>query len=273
MPSVSATLSLPSPWTASTLQRRQEIPGNPVTVLGKIQKLSTSTGRRLRRMLGRSRLDDVKDYVGTDETSGQVQFELLKRMGCTPTSKVLEVGCGGLHTAVPLMQYLEPGNYAGIDPNVWLRETVMKVERVHRLVEERRPSFLSGDDFDASELGVKFDFVFSHSVLSHCAHWQLEQFLCNIGKVLAPHGKLAASLRLAEGNPYGNRGSRDKQDTMHPTWRYPGGVWFKLSTVTETADRLGLKAVYDPEFTEFYTQTRPGEVHDWVVFTWKERPA
>jgi hypothetical protein len=44
------------------------------------------------------------------------------------------------------------------------------------------------DDFDASELGIEFDLVLSHSVLSRCAYWQLEIFLRNVGKVLAPGG-------------------------------------------------------------------------------------
>lgn len=222
--------------------------------------------RLLIKMLGWRREVDVRRYVGTDEVSGQLQLELLKREGCAPASRVLEIGCGGLHVGIPLMQYVDKGNYVGIDPNEWLRQTVMKKQHIRRIVEEREARFLSLDDFDASELGIKFDLVFSHSVLSHCAHWQLEQFLRNSAKVLAPGGRILTSIRLAEGNPYGSYGTPDKKDSMDEEWQYPGVSWFKLSTIMETAERQGLTAAYIPEYTEFYTKTRPLESHDWLVF-------
>jgi cyclopropane fatty-acyl-phospholipid synthase-like methyltransferase len=182
---------------------------------------------------------------------------------------VLEVGCGRLHAGIPLMQYLNKGNYIGVDPNEWLRNTVIKNPRISQLIEERQPIFLSRDDFDASELRINFDFVLSHSVLSHCAHHQLESFLRNVSKVLAPGGRILASINLAEGNSYGNNGAADKQDSMHQEWQYPGISFFKFSTVVRTADMLRLKAVHIPEYTEFYTKTRPKECHDWLLFSWK----
>jgi cyclopropane fatty-acyl-phospholipid synthase-like methyltransferase len=211
----------------------------------------------------------ARSYVGTDEVSGQLQLELLKRQGCRPDSKALEVGCGRLHAGIPVMQYLDKGNYAGVDPNVWLRETAMKDRRIRRVIAERQPRFLSVDDFDASELHTKFDFVLSHSVLSHAAHWQLETFLRNVSKVLAPGGRIVASIRLAEGNVYGSAGTPDKKDSMDQEWQYPGGSYFTLSTIKKTADVVGLTAVHIPEYTEFYIKTRPKEYHDWIVFSWK----
>jgi cyclopropane fatty-acyl-phospholipid synthase-like methyltransferase len=221
------------------------------------------------RRIGAPRLTDAKRYVATDEVSGQLQFDLLKREGCVPTSKVLEVGCGCLNAGVQLIRYLEKGNYVGIDPNEWLRQARLKERHLGQLIEEKQATFLSVKDFDASELGLKFDCVLSHSVLSHCAHWQLEQFLRNVAKVLVSGGRILASIRLAEGNAYGSAGTSDKKDSMHKQWQYPGGSYFKLSTVIETADKQGLTAVHIPEYTEFYTKTRPGEYHDWIVFSWK----
>lgn len=211
----------------------------------------------------------AKAYVCTDEVSGQLQFELLKFEGCKPTSKVLEIGCGCLNLGIPLIKYLEKGNYVGVDPNDWLRRTAMKKHHMRQLLKEKQVRFLSVDNFDSSALGIKFDMVFAHSVLSHCAHWQLEQFLRNTAKVLAPEGRIIASIRLAEGNSYGCAGASDKEDSMDEKWVYPGVSWFKLSTVIETAGRLGLTVVHIPAYTEFYTKTRPAENHDWLVFHWK----
>jgi SAM-dependent methyltransferase len=212
-------------------------------------------------------LEDPSTFVGTDEVSGQLQFELLQREGCRHDSRVLEIGCGNLHAGIPLIQFLEKGHYVGIDPNKWLRESTLKNRQVRQLVKEKQARFLIREDFDASKLGIKFDFVLSHSVLSHAAHWQLEQYLANAGKVLAPGGRILASIYLAEGNPYGSSGTPGKEDSMDETWQYPGISWFKLATVREAAGRCGLTAVHKPEYTEFYVERRPLECHDWLVFS------
>jgi cyclopropane fatty-acyl-phospholipid synthase-like methyltransferase len=237
-----------------------------------IERLKRLVPCEIRGLLWRllpQRLEDARSYVGTNAVSGQLQFELLRREGCVPGSKVLEIGCGCLHLGVPLIQYLEKGNYIGLDPNQWLRQEAMKTRNVRQLVNEKQARFLSEDDFDASKLGITFDFAFSHSVLSHAAHWQLEQFLRNVGKVLAPSGRVLASIRLAEGNAYGSEGTPDHQDSMHKQWQYPGASWFTFQTVVETANRVGLAAVHVPAYTEFYTKTRPSECHDWFVFCWQ----
>jgi cyclopropane fatty-acyl-phospholipid synthase-like methyltransferase len=211
-------------------------------------------------------LEDPNRYVGTDDVSGKLQFEVIRREGCRPDSKLLEIGCGNLHGAVPLIEYLDSGNYVGLDPNEWLREAAMKDRRIRQLVKSKRARFLSVDDFDASRLGIKFDFIFAHSVLSHIAHWQLEVFLRGASKVLMSRGRIVASIRLAEGNAYGSTGTPDREDSRDETWQYPGVSWFKLSTVTEAAEKQGLTVVNIPEYTDFYTKTRPNEYHDWLVF-------
>jgi len=215
----------------------------------------------------RSGKGDADLYVGTDVVSGQLQFELLKREGCRPSSKVLEVGCGNLNAGIHLIEFLEKDNYVGIDPNEWLRQVAMKDRDVRRLVQSKGARFLTATDFDASRFGIKFDLVLSHSILSHCAHWQLELYVNNVAKVLAPKGRIVASIRLAEGNAYGSSGTPDRDDSRNETWQYPGVSWFKLSTVKETAARHGLMVSHIPEYTEFYTKTRPNEFHDWLVFS------
>lgn len=229
-----------------------------------MMSLLAQASKQLREV--RRRFGDPKRYVKTDETSGQLQFDLLVREGCMPTSKVLELGCGCLHLAVPLVEYLDPGNYAGVDPNEWLRKKALADADVRQLMETKQVHFLTADDFDASRLGMKFDYIFSHSVLSHVAHWQLEQYLEKASQVLAPTGKILSSIRLAEGNQFGSEGTPDCQDSLHQEWQYPGVSWFTMQTVEAFAHKYGLDATLVPEYTQYYTQTRPGEFHDWIVF-------
>lgn len=180
---------------------------------------------------------------------------------------MLEVGCGALHASLFLIEFLDPEHFVGIDPNEWLRQTKMRKSSVRKLVEGKRPRFLTRDDFDASEAGVEFDYVLAHSVLSHAAHRQLGQFLTNVAKVLAPTGRIVASIRLAEGNDFGSPGTPDKDDSRDTEWVYPGVSWFKLSTVQAAADEVGLDVRVAPEYTALLTSRRPGEYHDWLVFT------
>lgn len=171
------------------------------------------------------------------------------------------------------MQFLERGAFVGVDPNAWLIKDAIQKPELQRLVAEKQPEFLFRDDFDAGSLNRKFDFVLSHSVLSHAAHWQLEQFLRNTAGVLAPGGRIVASIRLAEGNAVGSAGSPNHEDSMDEQWVYPGVSYFKLATVNAVADRVGLVARNAPEHTAFYTRTRPREYHDWMVFSHKEGQA
>lgn len=165
------------------------------------------------------------------------------------------------------MRFLEPEHFVAIDPNDWLREPQLQKRAIRRLVDKKRARFLSRDDFDASELGVEFDYVLSHSILTHAGYSQLAQLLHNVAGVLAPGGKFVASIFLAEGNSYGSDGSPDKDDSRDEHWVYPGVSWFKLSTVEEAAAAEGFTTVVKPEYTPVFTRENPRERHDWLVLT------
>lgn len=208
----------------------------------------------------------ARNYVGTNEISGFLQYQILKREGCQPSSMVLEIGCGCLNLAGHLVRYLHDGHYVGVDPNPSLREESLKMPWLLELTTEKRSRFLSNDRFDGSDAGPLFDYVFAHSVLSHCAYWQLPLFLKNTRSNLKPEGAIIASLRLAEGNAFGSTGTANRKDSMDDAWQYPGVSWFRSNTVVKLAEVEGLRAEFKPEYTAFYTQYRPDEYHDWVVF-------
>lgn len=212
-------------------------------------------------------LADAQRYVATSRASGELQLEFLKREGCTRKSQVLEIGCGCLSAGVPVMRYLQRGHYVGIEPNRWLLDAVLREASVRWLVRWKEPKFLEGSDFDARELGRTYDYVLAHSILSHCAHHQLEKFIRNVSRVLRPQGRIVASIRLAEGNAYGSPGTPDRRDSLDDQWQYPGVSWFRLDTVEKTAAGHGLRVELKPEYTERLIERRPHEIHDWLVFS------
>lgn len=219
-----------------------------------------------RRITGKKTYYDAQKFTATDEVSGKMQADIILSSGCTPESHVLEVGCGCLSAGMHLIRFLNPDRYAGIDPNEWLREVALRQPGAAEVQATRRPVFASNLEFDPSEFGRQFDFVLSHSILSHAAHWQLPLFLKNVGKCLSPAGRIFASLYLAEGNDFGNKGSKDGKDSMDQDWVYPGISFFTNATVGRAAQDVGLTATYRPDLTQSFTKIRPLEIHDWFEF-------
>lgn len=198
-------------------------------------------------------LDKAAHYAGNFgelwSLAGNCQLDLLKRIGLTPSSKVAEVGCGCLSAGAPLIRYLEDSTYIGIDPNRWLIEAAIE-DNLDLMF--KHPTFAYNDDFSIPR---EVDFVISHSVLSHAAYWQLNQFFANVKPALAPGGKILASIRLAE------------QNSMHETWQYPDNSFFSWSTVENTAAQNDLKVEERKDFREYMTSICPSNFHDWFIAT------
>ena len=53
---------------------------------------------------------------------GARQFTLLFNLGARETAKILDFGCGSLRLGRLLINWLNKGNYYGLDPNKWLIE-------------------------------------------------------------------------------------------------------------------------------------------------------
>ena len=111
--------------------------------------------------------------------------------------------------------------------------------------------------------GITFDYVLSHSVLSHAANFQLEMFLKNISPILESGGCIRASIRLVDGNQFGSLGSPDKRNTNSQTWVYPGVTYFEFQTVQYLAEKWGYHCEIVPELTAIMVNIRPQEFHDW----------
>ena len=220
----------------------------------------------VRRITGQRTYYDAQKFVATDEVSGKMQSEIIFNAGATSQSNVLEVGCGCLSAGLFLIERLDADRYVGIEPNQWLVDASLGRPNARAIATPKRPIFINNLDFDPSSAGRKFDFVLSHSILSHAAHWQLPLFLRNVGACLAPDGKIFASLIPAEGNPYGSKGSPDGKDSMDEEWVYPGASYFTRQTIQQCATEAGLTATLRHDITEKQTRHRPLETHDWYMF-------
>src|SRR5258708_34882708 len=104
------------------------------------------------------------NFTGSVPLSGKIQLELLRREGCVPESRVLDVGCGALHAGYELMQYLDAEHYVGLEPNGWLIDVGLSERPGGReIAEVKGAAFISGVwEFDSCYIS-RFDFALGHS--------------------------------------------------------------------------------------------------------------
>lgn len=111
------------------------------------------------------------------DAAGREQLAYLLRAGLTPTSKVLDLGCGVLRAGYWLIHFLDPGCYCGIEPHAERlgigRDAILEPETL-RL---KRPRFDPNPAFDSSVFGEKFDFFLAYSIWTHAPRTQIAAML------------------------------------------------------------------------------------------------
>src|ERR1017187_3496889 len=61
------------------------------------------------------RLEDSMGFRGQFDEHRRFQIALLKERGLVPSHRLLEIGCGPLTGGIPIIDFLEPDNYVGVD--------------------------------------------------------------------------------------------------------------------------------------------------------------
>lgn len=132
---------------------------------------------------------------GKWEEIGKLQFEFLKAQGLQPEHRFLDVGCGSLRGGVHFVQYLNPGNYYGIDINDSLLEAGYNVELSDAGLQDRQPreQLACVHDFDCSQFGCQFDYAIAQSVFTHLPFNHVRQCLEKLADVISPGGTFFAT--------------------------------------------------------------------------------
>ena len=140
----------------------------------------------------RHKLEDSMGFRGQWDEHRRFQITFLKERGLEPQHDFLEIGCGPLTGGIPLIEYLEPGKYVGVD----IRSSVLNVswgEIGLAGLSEKNRRLICSSSFGDEELGERqFDFVFSFSVLYHLSDDILRDYFRNV--ISAPEtGRFRAS--------------------------------------------------------------------------------
>lgn len=133
---------------------------------------------------------------------GELQFNYLVGHGLQPADRMLEIGCGNLRAGWRFIEYLDAGNYYGIDISPDILVAAQETLVVHNLqaalphltpVRDLRFSFLPDGHFTV---------VHAHSVFSHSPIEVIEECLAHVGRIMAPGGFFDFTFDRTEGTEH-----------------------------------------------------------------------
>ena len=130
----------------------------------------------------------------------EFQIDFVRGRGLLPHHRFLDLGCGTLRGGIPVIAYLDPGHYHGIDVRPEALDEAHK-ELAEARLEHKRPVLLLGGDLDATDLGVRFDVVWAFSVLFHMDDAILAAALRFVRRHLADGGVFYANVNPAARPP------------------------------------------------------------------------
>jgi SAM-dependent methyltransferase len=131
---------------------------------------------------------------GMWEEIGELQFNFLVNQGLKPEMKLLDVGCGSLRGGIHFIQYLNSGNYYGIDINSDLIQAGYEQELNTELQAKcPRENLLVNSKFQANLLKVKFNFAIAQSVFTHLPLNSIRRCFVELEKCMNSGGKFYAT--------------------------------------------------------------------------------
>jgi SAM-dependent methyltransferase len=181
------------------------------------------------------------------ETARQFQKDFILKQGLKPTNLFLDIGCGTLRGDIPIICYLDEGNFFGID----VRDSVIeeaKLEAIEESVIEKKPNLIAFKEF--SELNLpEMDFIWAFCVLIHLSDKILEDCFAFVSKILKQGGVF-----------YGNVNSYSEEKQAATWHQFP--IQFKrVEVYKELGEKYGLKMEIVGELPDLgYIPDGPTEV-------------
>jgi SAM-dependent methyltransferase len=140
-------------------------------------------------------LEDHMGFRGQLAEHRRFQIDELKKLGLQSSHSVLEIGCGPLTAGIPVIQYLQPDRYVGVD----VRSSVLDVawRQIGRQeLSGKNPRLIRSDDFGNGELHEQqFDYIWAFSVLFHLSDGILDRLFSSVGKRLTKTGIMLANVQ------------------------------------------------------------------------------
>ena len=129
------------------------------------------------------------------EMKRDFQISFLRNIGLKPEHQLMDFGCGTLRGGLPLIQYLDTGNYSGIE----VRQEVLDegiLELNESGLKHKAPRLECVTDLSQHELGVRYDVIWAFSVLIHLEDNILREVLDFVSRHLSEKGVFYANVNV-----------------------------------------------------------------------------
>jgi len=164
-----------------------------------------------------------RELVGGQwDAVGRHQSDYLISQGLMPHHRLLDVGCGSLRGGIHFVDYLDAGNYYGIDHS----EDLMMAGWEHELPVEHQPklpkeNLLANGSFRVGDFGQTFDYALAQSLFTHIGLSQVRLCFYRVAQVLKPGGKFYATFfEEPEGTPIDAPGGGVRRSYRNPYWNF-----------------------------------------------------
>ena len=169
---------------------------------------------------------------------GKKQFDFLVSKGLKPESKLIDVGCGCLRGGVYFIEYLDIGNYYGIDRSASILEAGRAVELESLGLGSKLPAqnLICNTEFDLSSMPVDADFAIAQSLFSHLPLNDIMLCLERVAQKLTPGARFFVTFfNVPESHPFGSPFKQAGGITTHST-RDP--FHYRLSDIQRICEGL-----------------------------------
>ena len=167
-----------------------------------------------------------RDFIGSMwQEIGQLQFDFMLEQGLQPQDQLLDIGCGCLRGGVRFLEYLETGNYYGLDINASLIKAAWHELKLAKL-EEKKPNLQVSEKFEIEKFQQQFDYMLAISLFSHLPINIIIRCLAAVRANLTPQGNYYATFFLAPSSAYLDEITHDPgeitthydRDPFHYSW-------------------------------------------------------
>ncbi|MCP4148294.1 MAG: methyltransferase [bacterium] len=123
------------------------------------------------------------------------QIAFLKKSGLKQEHALLDLGCGTLRGGIPLIEYLDTGNYMGLDSREKIIEEAKK-ELLTANLAHKEPILKINTDFQTLLVENKFAYIWAFSVLIHMDDDTLRKCVAFIATHLETNGIFYANVNI-----------------------------------------------------------------------------
>jgi SAM-dependent methyltransferase len=166
---------------------------------------------------------------------GKLQFDYLTGHGLQPGDRMLEIGCGNLRAGRLFIEYLNPGQYYGVDisPDILVaaQETLTEYGLQGKLPHLTVVSDLTLEFLPAE----RFTVVHAHSVFSHSPIAVIDECLAHVGRIMTRDGIFDFTFNRTDGEE-------------HQVLRED--FYYRIDTLIDLAARHGLNAQFMTDWEE-----------------------